>query len=85
MVPARAAVEGPRLFPGIAAEYVRPERARGADQESAARLLGFVDRRPIEADLPQRAFVPPEPDRRVRPLHARDRLNALLHRIARPR
>ena len=51
MFPARDVVgsvrsaEGRRLFPGIAAEYVRPEKARGADQESAARLLGFVDRR----------------------------------------
>ena len=45
MLPARGAAAGPRLFPGIAAEFARIDKARGADQESAARLLAFVDRR----------------------------------------
>jgi len=45
MFPARGVAAGLRLFPGIGTECIRPARARGADQESAARLLGFVDRR----------------------------------------
>jgi hypothetical protein len=42
MLPARDVAAGPRLFPAIGVEDVK---ARGPDQESAARLLTFVDRR----------------------------------------
>ena len=42
MLLARGAVARPRLFPTIGVDFVR---AGGPDQESAARLLNFVDRR----------------------------------------